>query len=194
MTAETLQFMATAAGSAAIAVAAAWWFLFRRELDPGGEMTVDVNFAGHQDNQVLLEVIATLTNKSSVQQRYHHFRANIRYLLASDTVADGPKELNFQLMFPNSIDTRIDAIEPKGKKTRFFPHSKYINPKLTYRHSYVTSIPCDATFVLVHCGLLFDTRENWYSIKRTQDIKNQQRLFRVPVMSESNSSVGKGAT
>ena len=190
MAVETIQLIATAAGSAILAATGVWWFLVRRELDPGSEMTIDLNFSGRQDNQVLLEVVATLTNKGSVQQRYYNFRANVRYLRAADRVIDGPRALDYQLLFPNSIDSRIHTVEPEGRKVRLFGHSVYINPKLCYRHSYVTSVPGDATFILVHCGLLFEAREKWYSIKRTSHVKNQQRLFRVPEMVDSNYSGG----
>ena len=92
MPTDTLQFMATAGGSALAAGAAVWWFLFRRELEPASEMTLDVDFAGRQDGQILMEVIATLANKSAVRQTYRDFLVKVRYLLPSDKVADGPKE------------------------------------------------------------------------------------------------------
>lgn len=191
MAADIAQFIATATGSAMLAAAAVWWFLVRRELDPGSEMTIDLNFAGRQDNQVLVEVIATLTNKGSVQQRYHNFRANVRYLRASDNIVDGPQSINYQVLFPNSIDSRIETVEPIGRKVRSFAHSVYINPKLCYRHSYITAVPGDTTFVLVHCGLEFPTREKWYSIKLKLDVKNQQRLFRVPA--DESNLLGRGS-
>ena len=184
MPTDTLQFMATAGGSALAAGAAVWWFLFRRELEPASEMTLDVDFAGRQDGQILMEVIATLANKSAVRQTYRDFLVRVRYLLPTDEVADGPKELQYQVIFPHSIDARIQAANESQRISRRFGYAIYINPRLTYRHSYITSIPEDATFIWVHCRLLFRTRERWYSMKATEHIKNQQRLFRVPDRAE----------
>jgi hypothetical protein len=44
----------------------------------------------------------------------------------------------------------------------------------------VTSVPEDATFVLVQCRMLFKTRRHWYSLRSVEDLKNSQRLFAVP--------------
>jgi len=161
-----------AIGATAVALAAVWWFLFRRSLEPGCELQIDAHFAGQQSNRILLEVVAALANKSSVRQSYRDFRMSLRYLRASDPVVDGPKEIAFQVNFPHSIDTNAS-----GK--RLFSNVAYIDPAVTFRHSYVTSIPEDATFVLVQCRLLFKTRRHWYSIRSREDLKNGQRLFTV---------------
>ncbi|MDM0030120.1 hypothetical protein [Variovorax saccharolyticus] len=99
MSTDALQFIVNSTASTLVACAAVWWFLFRRELEPASELTLDVHFAGRQDNQILLEVIATLANKSPVQQRYESFQVKVRYLRVSDKVIDGPEGLNYQLLF-----------------------------------------------------------------------------------------------
>jgi hypothetical protein len=145
---EQVDLLLKAAGATAVAVVTAWWFLFRRSLEPGCELQIDAHFAGRQSNRILLEVVASLTNKSSVRQNYRDFRVSVRYLCASDAVVDGPNEIAFQINFPHSIDTSASG-------NRFFSNVAYIDPSVTFRHSYVTGIPEDATFVLVQCRLLF---------------------------------------
>ena len=173
MDSKYFEILVTSVGSALAAGATVWWFLVRRELEPSGELAIDVNFAGRQDSQILVEVIATLSNKSSVRQSYKNFRVNLRYLRQTDSVTDGSSKIGHQLDFPNTIDTRVDS-------KRFFAYAVYINPRLTYRHSYITFVPDDASFIWVHCGMLFRTRDKWYSLKTTEHVKNGQRLFRVP--------------
>jgi hypothetical protein len=168
-----LEILLSSAGAALGAAVTVWWFFVRRELEPASELTIDVYFAGKQAQQVLIEVIATLTNKSMVRQHYRDFQVSLRYLLPGDAVTDGSEKIGYQLQFPNSIDSRISS-------KRFFANAVYINPKLAFRHSYITSVPENATFLWVNCKLLFRTRNHWYSVKSTEHMKNAQRLFCIP--------------
>jgi hypothetical protein len=104
-----LEILLSSAGAALVAAATVWWFFVRRELEPASELTIDVYFAGKQAQQVLVEVIATLTNKSMVRQGYRDFQVSVRYLLPGDAVIDGSEKIGYQLHFPNSIDSRIDS-------------------------------------------------------------------------------------
>jgi hypothetical protein len=88
MDAKYLEILVTIVGSALAAGATVWWFLVRRELEPSGELAIDVNFAGRQDSQILVEVIATLSNKSSVRQSYKQELSSQFALLASNRFSD----------------------------------------------------------------------------------------------------------
>lgn len=143
-------------------------FFLRREAEPGAELQLDVYFVGRQHSQRLIEVVATLSNRGFVRHRYSDFRVNVRYLMAEDPIVDGGRELAHQLVAPHTIDSRINGTK------RYFANAAYIDPRLTFRHSYVTFVPAEATFLLVQCSLEFPT----FFGKPAR--KNIQRLVRVP--------------
>jgi hypothetical protein len=151
-----------------------WLFIIKREATPGSELELDVDFVGQQDDKWLIEVVAKLTNRSSVRNWYDHFRVVVRYFLPSDTIVDGPSKVNHQLLCTRSIDERIDG------QTRHYANAAYIDPHLTFRHSYVTYIPKGATFVWVQVRLIFRHRDLSRLGKKVAAIKNTQRLFKVP--------------
>ena len=163
-----------ATGGAITAIAAGWWFLYRRELEPSSELSLNLIFAGRQAGHLIVEVEAILSNKSSVRQSYRNFELSVRYLTSSDRICDGEETFAHQVVFPHSIDERI------GKRKRYFANSVYINPKTTFRHSYITFIPNNASFVRLHCEMLFRTRDDWHRFRSAEHVKNQQRLFAVP--------------
>lgn len=65
--------------------------------------------------------------------------------MPSDELVDGDDTLFHQLRFPHTIDERIAG------RPRFFANSEYINPRQRFQHRYETFVPCEATFVRVHC-------------------------------------------
>src|SRR5438128_741347 len=100
-----------------------WLFLTRRQGEPGGELQINVDFVGQQDDKWLIEVSAILTNRSSVRHRYRDFRLKVRYFLPTDKIEDGEDWLNYQLSCPRTIDDRDKHI---SKKHRFFANAAYI--------------------------------------------------------------------
>jgi len=151
-----------------------WLFLIRREAEPGAELDLDVDFVGKQDGKWLIEVVAKITNRAGVRHWYHQFRVVVRYILPEDDVTDGVERLNYQLYCKRSIDSRIDG------RQRYFSNASYIDPRLTFRHSYVTFVPAEATFVWVQLKLVFPRRNGWQPWKKVEEVKNSQRLFKVP--------------
>jgi hypothetical protein len=123
-----------------------WTFFRQRRNEPATDIDVDVSFLGTQDGFIVVEVTAVLENKSLVRQEYRDFRVNLRYLLPCDPIIDGGSTLFSELYFPHSVDQRI------GGEQRFFPNALYINPRQRFQHRYETFIPCEATFVRLHCG------------------------------------------
>jgi hypothetical protein len=170
--------IATAAGSGLVtAVPAAWIlfrFLLRREAEPGAELNLDVDFVGRQDGQWLIEVVAKLTNKGAVRHEYSEFRVVVRYLLPGEKITDGPDKTNYQLLCNSTINDRI------GGRARYYANASFIDPGLTFRHSYVTFVPENATFLLVQLKLVFTRRDSWRPWKKIEETKNTQRLIAVP--------------
>lgn len=150
-----------------------WLFLIRREAEPGAELDLDVEFLGKQDGKWLIEVVAKITNRAGVRHWYRQFRVVVRYLLPEDEIIDGGERLNYQLYCKRNIDDRVGH-------PRYFSNSSYIDPRLTFRHSYVTFIPAEATFVWVQLKLMFPRRDGWKPWKKVEELKNSQRLFKVP--------------
>ena len=171
-----------------------WLFLIKLQGEPGGELQIDVDFVGQQNNNWLIEVSTILTNRSLVRYRYGAFRLNVRYLLPTDTIKDGSERANYQLFCPRTIDNQDKRV---SNGVRHFDNVEYIDPGLSFRHSYITFVPAEATFVWVQCELLFPS---WYQllkwrklqdkIKKKEKLrpedkekvrkKNGQKLFKVP--------------
>jgi hypothetical protein len=118
--------------------------------------------------------VAKLTNKGGVRQWYRNFRIVVRYALPGDDVVDGPKKVNHQLLCTRTIDERIDG------ETRYFANSSYIDPHLCFQHRYVTFVPINAVFVWLQARMEFPRHDLWRPWKKTYQIKNSQRIFKVP--------------
>jgi hypothetical protein len=159
--------------------------LVKREVEPGSELQLGLEFVGQQANQWLIEVEAVLKNQGLVRQWYSDFRIVIRYLLPYDPIEDGSKDIAYQLHCPRTINERLSTDKPKA--IRCFTNAMYIDPRLTFRHSYITFVPQDATFVWVQCSLRFCGRREWYAWRRSSETKNAQRLFRVPSLAGATS-------
>ena len=173
MSDDWVKVILTALGASLVTTMSTWWFLYRRGLEPSSELDLNVTFGGLQANQMLIEVVAVLVYKSSVRQHYKDFQLSVRYLLPADVIVDGSERLGHQLQVPHSIDTRI------GTK-RFFGYAEYIDPGIAFRHSYITFVPAEATFLWLHAKLQFRTRKYWYSTKFVWDSKSMQRLVSMP--------------
>jgi hypothetical protein len=163
--------------------------LIRREGEPGAEIEINVDFVGWQKDKWLIEVSTVLTNRSFVRHEYRDFQLKVRYLLPDDEVSDGDEKIYFQLNFSRTIDERI------GGQCRFFANAAYIDPRLSFRHSYITFIPAEANFIWVQCRLLFPTKRRWLGWKKKLEVKNTQRLFKVAEERTSpKRTEGHGAT
>jgi hypothetical protein len=183
MTLAELQTFASALESfttVAAIIGGGWWaywkFVIQRGNEPATDIEVDVAFIGAQDDKLVVQITSTLNNKSLVRLQYDDFQVSARYLLPDDAVREGGERLAFQLLFPRTIDERIDGAK------RYFSNVNYINPKQEFRHRYITYIPVDATFLWVQCKFFF-------RLKRRIEKTNTQKIFPVPRL----ASVGSAA-
>jgi hypothetical protein len=162
-----------------------WRFFHQRGDEPATDIEVDARFVGRQGDHYMVEVTATLENKSFVRHRYRQFRMNLRYLRTGDELVDGAESVHHQVVFPHSIDERID-----GRK-RLFANAAYINPRQRFHHRYETFVPSDATFIRVHCRFEFEVTgpRAWrQSLRRhpSEPTKvDSQKVFRVPCIDGS---------
>jgi hypothetical protein len=107
------------------------------------EFTVDVAFVGIQEGKWLVEVIAVLENKGVVPTKLCKLTFDLRCLHGSDPIEDGPADINQQTNIPRVLI----------KSRSWFPKDwewTFIHPGVRTRYSYVTAVPSDASFVLVH--------------------------------------------
>ncbi|HSS47956.1 MAG TPA: hypothetical protein VLX28_03320 [Thermoanaerobaculia bacterium] len=136
-------------------------YVVRREREPRAEVKIDLEFVGKQGKYWLVEASAYVENKGFVRYTIRNMRIRFRYLTESDNLEEGGEEIRHQIIFPNSTDAS------NGK--RYMEKETYVNPNLTYRYSYVTRIPQEAIFLLVHCKLQY-----W------KTVSTAQKVFRVP--------------
>ena len=157
-----------------------WLFIVKREAEPSAELDFDLKFVGSQDAKWLVEVLARLCNKGSVRLWYDDFEVVVRYLLPDDKVLDGTEKIFYQLECKRTINERI------GNVPRKFSNASYIDPKLTFQHSYITFLPENATFVWVQLRMRFHRWDIYRPWKRDLQKKNIQRLFKVPPAQQKN--------
>ncbi|CAN5490623.1 hypothetical protein BH11PSE9_BH11PSE9_18290 [soil metagenome] len=180
MTHDWANVVLSALGAVVGGSATTWWFLYRRGLEPSSELGLEIFFAGRQADNFIVEVVATLQNKSSVRQAYRDLQLSIRYLLPEDIIEEGSEKIGYQLKMNRSIDTRI------GSK-RYFAHAEYIDAGINFRHSYITFVPANATVLWLNSRLQFRTREHWYSHSFVWHTKSSQRLVSVPLAEKSEA-------
>ncbi len=183
-----LQLLPSYVQAAALVVGGLWvyWlFVYQRKREPATNIDVDLRFVGLQKGAWIIEVTCELANKSLVRHTYTNFQVTVRYLTAEDDVADGPPEIQHQLLARKTIDDRLQPAaigdEKRRKASRFFAgvadrskNMNYINPGQQFHQRYVTWVPGDATFVWVQCKFTYD-------IERGQPQRtNTQKVFAVP--------------
>ena len=136
-----------------------WKFIWQKEKEPRAEFDVNAEFIGKQNGKWLLEVSAQLVNRGKVRHLMEDASINIRYLTASDEVAESANaELFRQISFPHSIGRRA------------IWRNSFIDPGLSFRISYVSWVPQEATYVLLLCKFKYEPKQEWPA----------QRLLKVP--------------
>lgn len=104
--------------------------------------TVDVQFIGRHTDFWLVEVVAVIENKGLVSHTITKFIFDLRQLKLEDTLVEGGEEINRQTRFPHKL-----------KKGSWLPQSwgdTFVRPGVSNRYSYVTTVPKDAAYVLLH--------------------------------------------
>lgn len=158
----------------AIGVGGAWAYVKlrkRREHFPRVEFTVDVDFAGKQQGAWLVSLNAFVENKGLVRYDMRSFNFDLRYLSQDDRLEDGGAEIDFQTFIPHLLKEGSWSTEGWLKERWHGPG--FVDPGLATRYSYVTTVPGDAAFVLLHGYLL--TSEGGKTYTHSADA-----LIRVP--------------
>jgi hypothetical protein len=144
-----------------------WKFFLEKEREPRAEFDLSAEFLGVQDGKWIIEVSAHLANRGKVRHLMKNPTMNLRYLRASDKVAESAdKDHLGQLYFPHSIVRRQVWKE------------SYIDPGLEFRNSYLTWVPDDAVYVLILCKFEYE-RGEWPA----------QRVLKVPALPTQRADV-----
>lgn len=113
----------------------------RREHAVRIEFTTDVKFVGIQDGNWIVSLDAHVNNEGFVRHEITRFEFEIRCLLKSDRNKTSP-ELGGQILVPHEL-IRGSWLPSNWRMT-------FIEPGLNTVYSFVSSVPLDATFVLLH--------------------------------------------
>ena len=126
----------------ALIIGGIWAYLrFVRQVEyfPHIEFGVDIQFVGLQNSEWLVELQALINNKGSVRHEIHDFQFDLRYLKKSDKLQDGDEKIGHQTFIPHLL-----------KEESWVEYITFVDPGNNGRYSYITTIPKDATFLLLH--------------------------------------------
>jgi hypothetical protein len=109
---------------------------------PRVDFRVDVRFVGSHQDAWITEILAFVDNKGLVKYATQSFTFELRALLESDPLVTGDDSIGFQTEIPHVLVT--GSWIPEGWSNTF------IEPGMETKYSYVTSVPKNATIVLLH--------------------------------------------
>lgn len=172
MPAWDLKYFAETAQSAlsalAILVGGGWAarrYLFYKESLARLELRVNVEFVGKQAGQWLVELLGLLENKGAVPHEIRDMRFELRCLLKGDSLQEGDDAIQKQVNFTRDI--KEGSWTPGGQDSKMT-----ILPGVALRYSHIARLPPDASFVLLHGKLQ-------YNSEKMPDLR-ADRLLKVP--------------
>jgi hypothetical protein len=109
---------------------------------PRVDFGVDVRFVGAHQDAWITEILAFIDNKGLVKYTTQSFSFELRALLESDSLGLGGESIGCQTEIPHVLVT--GSWLPAGSSNTF------IEPGMETKYSYVTSVPQNATILLLH--------------------------------------------
>jgi hypothetical protein len=152
--------------SLALVVGGVWAALrFRRAREgmPLIEPALDVLFVRRQCNRRIIDVVATLENKGKARLEIEKFTFQLRYSLLDDKIAGGTilvpdmPEFEKDLSFPEHLELKQSWLEDDN--------TIILEPGIRALHSISTSVPEEATMVLVSIEFAYKGKESETDIK-----------------------------
>ena len=171
MTIEEFEKLAGAIASIVTAfsiIVAGWWaynrFIRQQENYPNLQFVADINLVGTQNEEWLVELIAIVENRGKVQHKMSDFTFVLDAIYQNDQLIIS-ENWRGQVDFPHAI-----------ARGSFLPDTMqffFIDPGVTAKYSYVTKLPRDATFAILHCNFTYaDKRKYRHTAERTVKIPN----------------------
>lgn len=127
-------------------------FVIQQERYPNLIFTADINIIGKQNNETLIELIATIENKGKAQHKMENFKFDLKAIFNNEQFSLSKKWGN-QVDFSHEI-AKGSFLPPE---TSFF----FIDPGTTAKYSYVTKFPPEVTFAILHCTFDYDDSRNY---------------------------------
>lgn len=155
--AEAIQALATVAG----AIIAGWWAYYHfglgQERYAHVETSADINFVGLHGNDWIVELIAYVENKGRAQHKMLDLNFELSSINKSDELRDS-EEFGGQVLFPNLL-----------KSGSFIGDYAYfvVDVGVKAKYSFVTRVPSDAAFLILHCNFKYDDERNFFHASET---------------------------
>jgi len=149
---EAIQACLTGVGIVVGGGWALWRFVLQREGRAKIQFDLDVRILGRQADRLLVEAVAIVGNKGRVRHYLRDFRFDLHYLSKESKVEDGDESINHQVLFAPAVKKRY-WIPPSWLDT-------FIDAGVEQTYRYVTSVPCDATFLLLYAQFKYPDAES----------------------------------
>ena len=134
-------------------------FIKQRENYAFIEFAVDIEFIGQQGDFWIVELVAILENKGKVQHSFRKLSFDLALMNATDSVRPSDK-YGGQTLFPH-----------ENRPTAWIPDGLYfIEPGVKAKYSYLTQIPAQATFVMLHGQFTYENQSAWHTAEKTRSV------------------------
>ncbi len=154
--------------TASIIIAGVWAynrFIRQQENFPNLVFSADINIIGRQDTEWLVELIAIVENRGKVQHKMENFTF-VFDALYKDEKLNSSKDWRDQIDFPHAI-----------ARGTFLPDTMkyfFVDPGTSAKYSYITKLPAQATFAILHCNFTYIDKRNYtHTAERTIKVKDQ---------------------
>lgn len=176
---ETLEIIESATTIIGFVVGGFWvYFRFNRtrENHPKIEFDVDLRVIGRQDNKIIIEVVANVTNKGLVRHWINNFTCNVLILKINSPVVHGDERINHQILF-EKYNPQKQTDDPTGKqRIVWIPkdwYESYVDPGIKQQYTYLTDIPESTSFVSIYSHFYcknndFQTAQKTFSIEQLE--------------------------
>lgn len=150
-----LEIITSALTSLSILIGACWVFyrfVIQQERFSNINFTADINIIGKQDNYYVVELIANIENTGKAQHKMEKFTFNLNALNFDDKIENSElwgNQINFPRLLING------SFLPKD--LRYF----FIDPGTTAKYSFITNVPLDTSFLLLHSHFKYVNRKDF---------------------------------
>ena len=131
---------------------------------PNLQFVADINLIGIQDGEWLIELVAIVENKGKVQHKMSDFTFVLDAIYRTDKLI-ASENWRGQVDFSHAIAR--GSFLPETMK--FF----FIDPGVAAKYSYITKLPQETTFAILHCNFTYIDKRNYrHTAERTVKVPN----------------------
>jgi hypothetical protein len=136
-----------------------------REAHPRVEFDLELRHLGRHGSGTHVEVAAVLANRGQVRHWINQFSLDLRILKSGDPVVAGGTEILRQTEFPHQLLDGQPLISRSMDAT-------FVDPGITQRYTFVTSVPADTTLVLVSARFAYrDSQSEFHTAQRAWNLE-----------------------